>query len=161
MSKRIITAVLAVVLVSVPLVIGQTESKDPVSYDVKIIVNDDGKFRQKSARLKFDSKMLSIDGKKVLTKIFKYTDIVSAEYSYSKSPRWKTGMGLTAAAILLPPLWLISIPIGFTKHRRHWLTIRTGNDFAVLKLSKKNRKHLIPTLETRAGLSVKAVGEDK
>ena len=84
-----------------------------------------------------------------------------AEYSYSKNPRWKTGLGLGAASILFPPLLLVAIPLGFTKHRRHWLTFQSNTDYAVLKLSKNNRKLIIPTFDTKTGIKVAANGESK
>ena len=161
MLKKLIAATIAVVFAATQTGIGQISRENTVFRNVKLVVNKDGKFRQESASLTFEDEKLTIDGKKGSSKQFPYTRIVSAEYSYSKNPRWKTGVGLSAAAILLPPLWLISIPIGFTKHRRHWLTIRTDDDFAVLKLRKGNRKHLIPTFETRSGVTVQALGEDK
>lgn len=90
-----------------------------------------------------------------------YDNIKSAEYSYTKNPRWKTGLGLGAASILFPPLLLIALPIGFTKHRRHWVTVRTEDDFAVLKVGKGVRKVFIPAFETRTSVNIKALGDDK
>ena len=40
-------------------------------------------------------------------------------------------------------------------------TVRSGSDFAVLKLSKSARKIFVPTFETKSGVTVEAVGEDK
>ena len=94
-------------------------------------------------------------------KEWSYDKIKSAEYSYTKNPRWKTGLGLGAAGIVFPPLWLIAIPIGFTKHRRHWVTIRTGDDYAVLKVGKSVRKVFMPAFETRTSVQIKALGDDK
>jgi hypothetical protein len=105
--------------------------------------------------------MLIAANQRQFSKTFLYTDIKSAEYSYSKNPRWKTGLGLGAASIIFPPLLLVAIPVGFTKHRRHWLTVRTENDYAVLKLSKSTRKLFMPTFETKSGVKIEAVGEDK
>lgn len=121
------------------------------------------KIKEKSARLRFSGDELQIetisDG--TIVKTFKYSEVKDAEYSYSKNPRWKTGLGLGAAAFLFPPLFIVAIPLGFTKHRRHWLTIKTENDFAVLKLTKSSRKFVIPTFETKTGVTVSANGEDK
>lgn len=89
------------------------------------------------------------------------TNSFTTEYSYSKNPRLKTGLGLGAASLLFPPLLFIAIPVGFSKHRRHWLTIKTENDFAVLKLSKSNRKFIIPAFKTNSGTNVETLGEDK
>ena len=90
-----------------------------------------------------------------------YSEITAAEYSYTKNPRWKTGLGIGAAAFVFPPLLLIAIPVGFTKHRRHWVTVRTSNDFAVLKVGKGIRKLFIPAFETRSSVKVTALGDNK
>jgi hypothetical protein len=63
--------------------------------------------------------------------------------------------------VLFPPLWFIAIPLGFTKHRRHWVTIRTADDFAVLKVGKSVRKIFIPAFETKTAVNVQALGDDK
>jgi hypothetical protein len=129
---------------------------------VELLVPNGNKTDEKSVVIVFNEDSMSIEAKNSsLKKTFIYSEIRGAEYSYSKNPRWKTGLGLGAASILFPPLLLIAIPLGFSKHRRHWLTIRTDNDFAVLKLSKSNRKFIIPTFETKSGVKVEAVGEDK
>jgi hypothetical protein len=129
---------------------------------VELLVPNGKDMNEKSVVIIFDEDSMTIEAKNSsLKKTFVYSEIKGAEYSYSKNPRWKTGLGLGAASILFPPLLLVAIPLGFSKHRRHWLTIRTGNDFAVLKLSKSNRKFIIPTLETKSGVKVEAMGEDK
>lgn len=119
--------------------------------------------RETSVRVVFDKDVMRVvarSGGSVL-KEWSYSDVKFAEYSYSKNPRWKTGLGLGAASIAFPPLLLIAIPIGFTKHRRHWVTIRTENDFAVLKIGKSVRKVFMPTFETRTSVTIKALGDEK
>ena len=49
--------------------------------------------------------------------------IKMAEYSNTKNPRWKTGLGFGAASIVFPLLLIVAIPVGFTKLRRQWVTI--------------------------------------
>ena len=140
----------------------QTRTQDPSFDKIKLLVQSGKRFNQKPAIVTFSKDSMRIEStRKLFVRTFNYSDITRAEYSYSKSPRWKTGLGLGAAGIAFPPLLLIAIPLGFTKHRRHWVTIRTKEEFAVLKISKKNRKTFIPTLETKAGLTVEAVGEEK
>lgn len=119
--------------------------------------------QETSVRVVFEDEKLRILARSngAVLKEWRYDSIKAAEYSYSKNPRWKTGLGLGAASIAFPPLLLIAIPIGFTKHRRHWVTIRTGDDFAVLKVGKKVRKVFMPAFETRAGVPIKALGDDK
>lgn len=140
----------------------QTKTANPSFDEIEILVQNGNDTAEKSVRLRFDEDSLSIASKNgAINKTFRYSDIQSAEYSYSKNPRWKTGLGLGAASIIFPPLLLIAIPIGFTKHRRHWLTIGTEKDYAVLKLSKSTRKLFMPTFETKSGVKIEAVGEDK
>lgn len=138
-------------------------AQTPQSFDkVELLVPSGKKPVEKSVVVSFNEDSMTIKAKNSsLEKTFNYTEIKSAEYSYSKNPRWKTGLGLGAASVLFPPLLLVAIPVGFSKHRRHWLTIKTENDFAVLKLSKSNRKIFIPAFETNSGVTVEAIGEDK
>jgi hypothetical protein len=130
---------------------------------VEILVRNGEKVNEKSVRLHFLNDELQIetvsDGK--IVKTFKYSEIKDAEYSYSKNPRWKTGLSLGAASVLFPPLLLVAIPLGFSKHRKHWLAVRTDTEYVVLKLSKSNRKFILPAFETQTGVSVKGEGEDK
>jgi hypothetical protein len=143
--------------------LAQTAQTETTFENIELLMPSGDKIKERSVRLRFVGDEMRIetasDGKAVKT--FKYSEIKDAEYSYSKNPRWKTGLGLGAAAFLFPPLFFVAIPLGFTKHRRHWLTIKTENDFAVLKLSKSSRKFVIPTLETKTGVTVSANGEDK
>jgi hypothetical protein len=124
--------------------------------------NGDG-VREVPVRVVFDDKAMRVIARSggAVFREWSYEDIKSAEYSYSKNPRWKTGLGLGAAGVLFPPLLLIAIPLGFTKHRRHWVTIRTDKDFAVLKVGKGVRKVFMPTFETRTSVVIKALGDDK
>lgn len=140
----------------------QNAQKPPNFGKIELLVPNGDKVEEKSVVVTFaENSMLIVAKQSQFSKTFLYSDIKSAEYSYSKNPRWKTGLGLGAASIIFPPLLLVAIPIGFTKHRRHWLTVRTENDYAVLKLSKSTRKLFIPTFETKSGVKIEAVGEDK
>jgi hypothetical protein len=119
--------------------------------------------RETGVRVEFRTDSMTVVGVssgKVI-KEFAYSDIAAAEYSYTKNPRWKTGLGLGAAGFIFPPLFLVAIPIGFTKHRRHWVTIRTGDDFVVLKVGKGVRKMFIPAFETHSSVKISALGDDK
>jgi hypothetical protein len=140
----------------------QTKTADSSFDEIEILVQNGNDTAEKSVRVRFDEDSLNIASKNgAISKTFRYSDIQSAEYSYSKNPRWKTGLGLGAASILFPPLLFVALPVAFSKHRRHWLTIRTGEDFAVLKLSKSSRKMFIPVFETKSGVHINGVGEEK
>ena len=131
--------------------------------NIELIEANGEKLRERSVRVVFDETTMRVfsraDGS--LLKEWSYDRIKSAEYSYSKNPRWKTGLGLGAASVVFPPLLLIAIPIGFTKHRRHWVTVRTENDYAVMKVGKGVRKVFMPAFETRTHITIKALGDDK
>ena len=159
------TAFLLVLIVlanSFGIINAQNVQNDVRFSEIELLVRNGNKADEKSVTVTFSADAMTIDAKNsALKKTFVYSEIKSAEYSYSKNPRWKTGLGLGAASVVFPPLLLIAIPLGFSKHRRHWLTVRTENDYAVLKLSKSTRKLFIPTFETKSGVKVEAVGEDK
>lgn len=119
--------------------------------------------RETDVRVQFNADSMEIASKAngVILKKWNYADIKAAEYSYTKNPRWKTGLVLGGASVLFPPLWFIAIPLGFSKHRVHWVTIRTDDDFAVLKLSKNNRKTFIPAFEMRSSVKVEGLADNK
>jgi hypothetical protein len=79
---------------------------------------------------------------------FPYTSFVGGEYSYSKSPRWKSGLFIS------PFLFLSS-------GKKHWLLLKTTHDYAMLRLDKNNYKLVIAEWEIRTGLKVEAQGENK
>ena len=65
----------------------------------------------------------------------------SAEYSYAKSPRWKT-------AIFVSPLFL------FTSGKKHWFLVQGEGDYALLHLDKSNYRLILAAFEARSGLKV-------
>jgi hypothetical protein len=132
-------------------------NKAPVKIfeNVDIMIPKGDKAEEKSARLLFDGTTVIIDADKgeKIYKSFPYNTIVSAEYSYSKSPRWKTAIG---AAVLIG---VFALPLFFMKGKKHWLTIKTANDFAILRLDKDNYKMILPTFETSTGIKVETVAD--
>lgn len=163
--RRTISVMLCLALLGPVLAVPAQDREEErrVFKKIKMLVQqEEDDIEQVAVTVTFDDGTMTIeaeDGR--FTKSFGYGSIERAEYSYSKSPRWKTGLGLGAASIVFPPLLLVALPLGFTKHRRHWLTIRTDGDFAVLKLSKGTRKVFMPAFETRTGVTIEAMGEEK
>jgi hypothetical protein len=154
---------LLLVFGSIARVSAQTERAAETYGKIEMLSPDGKKIREIAVRVRLLEDSLEIESTATgaVLKTMNYKEIQGAEYSYTKNPRWKTGLGLGAASILFFPLLLIAIPIGFSKHRRHWLTVRTDKDFAVLKLSKSMRKLFIPAFETRSSVKVTALGDDK
>jgi hypothetical protein len=77
-----------------------------------------------------------------------YKSFVSGEYSYSKSPRWKSGLFIS------PFLFLSS-------GKKHWLLVKTADDYAMLRLDKGNYKLVIAEWEVKTGLRVEALADNK
>lgn len=163
-TKKIITGFLTVFLLSGILAVrSQTTARNEVFGKMVLLTQTNEKIREINVRVRFKDDLMLIESTEngEVFKSFSYADIKKAEYSYTKKPRWKTGLGLGSTALIFPPILLVAIPLGFTKHRRHWLTLRTNNDYAVLKLSKSTRKIFIPAFESYSSVTVEALGEDK
>ena len=160
--KRLVV-ILITISFAVPSFAFSTDGVATFFDNIELLEPNGDNVRETSVRVVFDETSMRVIARKGggVLKEWKYEDIKSAEYSYTKNPRWKTGLGLGAAGLLVPPLLLIAIPIGFTKHRRHWVTVRTDKDFAVLKVGKGIRKVFMPAFETRTSVPIKALGDDK
>ena len=74
----------------------------------------DGKMKEIDADVKFDKNAFVVIERKDGTpiKTFSYSNIRSGEYSFGKSPRWKT-------ALLVSPLFL------FTSGEKHWFMVES------------------------------------
>lgn len=162
MKKITIFLVLVIFFQSLTVTQAQVSLTETVFDEIKILVPKGEEIIERSVKIRLKNDVVQIETSKGETlKTFQNSEIKNAEYSYSKNPRWKTGLGLGAASLVFPPLLLVAIPLGFTKHRRHWVTIRTEKDFAVLKISKSARKVFIPAFETQTGVKIEGVGESK
>jgi hypothetical protein len=147
------------------------QEKSPKSADVfekiEMLSIHGDKADQVSVRLRLKEDSLVIESRKTggVLKEFKYADIKSAEYSYSKHPRWKAGVGTAAGSLVFAPLLFIALPIAiplaFSKSKRHWLTIKGEGDYVVLKLDKNSRKVVLPAFEVHSHIKVEALGESK
>ncbi len=125
--------------------------------NVGMLMQQGKKTNEENVRLKLDSNSLTVEARKggALMKELKYADIKSAEYSYSKHPRWKAGLGVAIA------VGIFALPLFFMKGKKHWLTVKTDTDYAVLRLDKNNYKVILPSFETKSGKKVETITEDK
>lgn len=141
----------------------QTVARNETFEKIELLAPNGEKVKEVPVRVRFKNDVIEIESKATghIIKTLPFSEIKSAEYSYTKNPRWKTGLGLGAASMLFPPLLLVALPIGFSKHRRHWITVKTEKDYAVLKISKSNRKMFIPAFETYTSVKIEAMGDDK
>ena len=129
---------------------GSAQSPPPppqdTSFDkVRLLLPTGGRVKEAGGVLHFEPKSLRItDRKGAELKRCDYGEIKSAEYTYRDR-------------VAFTPV----IRAGSRLQRRHWLTIKTGNDYVVLRLAEENYKVILAALETRAKLEVKVMGEAK
>lgn len=149
-----IALITAVFLASAPLCLSQTAS----TFRVTALASDGKKSKEYKSDLNFGTESVKITSRKagVLNKDFKYSDIVAADYSYSKKPLLSTG-GAVAMAILTG---LVVIPFLFVKKKSHWVTIRTADDYVVIRADRENYRQVISELEIK-NVKVETIDEDK
>lgn len=121
------------------------QSAKPLSFGISAMVSKGDDSKEVNSELTFQESKLTVKSDKSgkFIKEFVYTDIKSADYSYSKKPMWKTGV---VSAFFLGPL---AAPFFFIRKKSHWMTIRTSGDFVVLKLEYKNYKKIIREFAAR------------
>jgi hypothetical protein len=136
------------------LLVSPVIAQDPQFNDAKLTVQRGDKSEQTDVILRYRPDSLAITAKKVdkdkpdPSKVYPYSAITGAEYSYGKHVRLK-------AAILVSPLFLLN------NSKSHWLTVKTATDYSILRLDKRNYKLVMAELEKRAKIKVEALGEDK
>jgi hypothetical protein len=123
--------------------------------NVKLLLSTGGETEEAEAVLSLEDQRLLVKSKKegALLKEIAYDDIKAAQYTFSRHPRWKEGEGFTAA------VGLLAAPVFFLKGKKHWLTIQTADDYALLRLDKNNYQIVILALETKGGVDVEIEGE--
>jgi len=144
MTRRLIA--LAIVLA-----VSTLSAQAPLVFkDAKLFVQQGDKQKDFDATLTYggDALTIGVKDKNQKPRAIAYGDVKSAEYTFGKSPR-------VSAALLVSPLFL------FSSSKSHWLTIKTGDDFALLRLDKSNYKLIIAELEKRSHITVASVGENK
>ena len=116
----------------------------------KLATTVEDKTRESDVVVRYDPTALIIIDKKSGTaaKTFPYAEMKSAEYSYAKSPRWKT-------AILVSPFFL------FTSGKKHWFLVQGTGEYALLHLDKSNYRLILAAFEARTGLNVETVADTK
>lgn len=123
---------------------------------VKLMINTGDKSEATDAvvALEDDAFVVRAKGGAVL-KTIPYAAIKSAEYSYSKSPRWKSAIGVSLICIVC------GVATAFMKGKKHWLTVTGAGEYALLQVDKDTYKTLLPAFESRSGVKVETVADDK
>lgn len=155
MKKRILTG-----LTTFLFLLATTHVALATDYDVELVVPDGKKSKETDAVLRINEENFQIlvekQKYKEHDKNFDFSNIKSADYSYSKKPMLSGG-GAVAAAVLVG---LFVLPFLFIKKKNHWLTVQTEKEFAVLKLDRSNYRAVIAEFETH-NVKVKEVEEDE
>jgi hypothetical protein len=157
--KKIVGLLLILLLTQAPFLSAQAKLN---RYEVEILANPNtGKkdTRQVNAVLIFDAETMKIQSRRKdeYFKEFKYSDIKSAEHSYSKKPFYSLSLGTTIALTVLTGLPLFLLP---RKKEKHWLTIVTDSDFAVMKIENDNYRMIRNECIVKK-INIRDLNEDK
>lgn len=144
MKAAAIFICLSLFLTTAPPSLAQKKIGAANAFPVKILVNNGKKAKEKTATLTFSENSFSVKKNGAVVKEFNYADIEGFDYAYSSEPFLSPKMRL--AAQLVFGIW--SIPLLFMKKKRHWLTIRTKNDFIVIRLNKR-KYQILDEFESR------------
>ena len=159
LMRRFVSAVVVVSLFVVTSAFAQTAA--PKLYDVELVITEGKKSVETDADITFHEKTVKVvpDKPKYAsqTKVFNYTDIKQADHSYSKKPMLSGG-GAIATALLVG--FIFAIPFLFIKKKKHWITIQTEKEFAVVKLGDQNFRSIIAEFETH-GVKVNDLKEEE
>jgi hypothetical protein len=139
----------ACLLLTVAVSAQNSQAPDVVFPKAKLNIQEGEKKKEIDALIGYYEKQLVIaDKDRRPLKTLPYDAIKSAEYSYSKSPRYKAGM-------LVSPFLL------FTSGKKHWLTLQADKDFVILQMDKSNYKLIVATFEAKSGKKVETVADSK
>jgi len=146
-KARAMMTVVATILIT-SIVSAQTAPETFSNVTLNLQVGE--KKKDIDATVRYEPEALVILDKKTNTPVkkFPYTGINAAEYSFSKSPRWKS-------AILVSPLFLLS------SGKKHWFMVKSESDYAVMRLDKTNYKLILAAFETKAGKKVDVLKDEK
>jgi hypothetical protein len=155
-GSRLIVLVTIMSVFAVSSASSQTASKP---YPVELVISEGKKSIETDADIIFNETTVTVipDKAKYASskKEFAYTNIVHADQSYSKKPMLSGG-GAVATALLVGVIF--ALPFLFIKKKKHWMTIQTEGDFAIIKLGDKNFRQIVAELETH-GVKVEDLKE--
>lgn len=114
-------------------------------YKAEMLVGGKKNIESKAVNILLDSDRLVISRSKkpFETKYIPFTEIESADYTYSDRPRY------TAAAVGAIAFGIAALPVFFMKTKKNWLTINAGNDSAILQLQSEDYQMLLLALKNK------------
>jgi hypothetical protein len=147
--------VFCLLIVTIPQAPAQTSSP---SFEIDTLVSNGKKSDQVESMIYFQEASVKNTDKKSkgVIKEFNYADIKAADYSYAKKPLLST----TGAVLTTIALGVFAIPFFFMKKKQHWLTLRTENDYVVMRLDKNNFRQILNEFEIRK-VKITTLNEDE
>jgi hypothetical protein len=144
-AHRLVSLLLVVSILAAASAFAQTARK----YDVELAVKQDKKSIMTDSVLTFSDKDIAVapDKEKYAGefKRFAYSDIKVVDASYSKKPMLSVG-GAVATTLLVG--FIFALPFLFIKKKKHWMTVQTEKEFAVMQLGDNNWREISAEFET-------------
>lgn len=130
------------------------------TFDVELIVTEGKKSVETDADIIFKDKTFVVMPDKTnfksSAKELAYADLKRADHSFSKKPMLSGG-GAVATALLVGVIF--AVPFLFIKKKKHWMTVQTETEYAVIKLGDRNFRQIVAEFETH-GVKVADLGDE-
>lgn len=123
-------------------------------YKAEILVGNKKNIESKAVEISLESDRIIIrrSKKPFETKYIPFTEIQSADYTYSDRPRY------TAATLGAIAFGVAALPVFFMKTKKNWLTVNAGNNSAILQLQSENYRMLLLALKSK-GIKITDSGD--
>jgi serine/threonine-protein kinase len=120
--------------------------------DLRIVVADDGRLRERDAVMTFAAGNLTIaDRNGAVVHTVPYSGILGVSYSRSRQPLWQSPGGPA------PVLKVGGGAFGIFRSEPNWYSVRTKDVFLVLRVEPKHLRTLPTAFSDRAGVTVQVV----
>jgi serine/threonine protein kinase len=127
----------------------------PVVFDVTTIVGDGEEQRaRKGQALLANGTFMVIAADRTVLQTLEYGQLDSISYSRGRNPLWKSPSGP------IPIARVKKSKFGFFTGDRHWISLRAGGAFVVLRVEQGQASKLLDTLEKRTGRSTVYILDD-
>ena len=128
----------------------------PMAFDAKALVGAGQRQRERDAQILLaDGKVTVTAGNKDILHSVPYSGVVSVSYSRGRDPLWNSPRGPA------PVAKVGGGALGFIRGERHWIALRTKNNFVVLRFQDVQVRQVLGALEERTGRAPERVVERK
>jgi len=149
---RAINLLLIVLFILAPLANIRAQSK--AVYKADMLVGKGKNIEAKAVEISLEDERINIRiGKKTsATKYIAFTEIESADYTFSDRPRY------TAATLGAIAFGIAALPVFFMKTKKNWLTINAKENSAIFRLQSENYRMLLLALQNK-GIKISDSGD--